>query len=144
MSEKDEEEEEEKVEQEEDEEEKEQEQDKGVSNKSVSWTSTFVTTVLQEHRRRSDVTFLVQTFWTHPQRVAGGEVAKSQHEIKTAVVVVFVLTLPRSCLRLRRSFRRRRLPGMGRMTINKGNFSLLDSRENSPYCHSVIYWDIVC
>ncbi len=28
-------------------------------------------------------------------------------------------------------------PGMGRMTINKGNFSLLDSRVNSPYCDSV-------
>ncbi len=28
-------------------------------------------------------------------------------------------------------------PGMGRMTINKGNFSLLDSRVNSPSCHSV-------
>ncbi len=38
----------------------------GVSKKSVSWTSTFVTTVLQENGRRSDVTFLVQTFWTPP------------------------------------------------------------------------------
>ncbi len=28
--------------------------------------------------------------------------------------------------------------GMGRMTINKGNFSLLDRRVNSPSCHSVI------
>ncbi len=27
--------------------------------------------------------------------------------------------------------------GMGRMTTNKGNFSLLDGRVNSPYCHSV-------
>ncbi len=38
----------------------------GVSKKSVSWTSTFVTTVLQENECRSDVTLLVQTFWTHP------------------------------------------------------------------------------
>ncbi len=38
----------------------------GVSKKSLSWTSTFVTTVLQEDGRRSDVTFLAQTFWTHP------------------------------------------------------------------------------
>ncbi len=38
----------------------------GVSKKSVSWTSTFVTKVLQEHGRRSDVIFLVQTFWTPP------------------------------------------------------------------------------
>ncbi len=36
----------------------------GVSNKSVSWSSTFVTMVLQENRRGSDVPFLVQTFWT--------------------------------------------------------------------------------
>ncbi len=35
----------------------------GLSKKSVSWTSTFVTKVLQESERRSDVTFLVQTFW---------------------------------------------------------------------------------
>ncbi len=34
----------------------------GCVQKSVTWTSTFVTTVLQENRRRSDVTFLVQTF----------------------------------------------------------------------------------
>ncbi len=40
--------------------------DMGVSNKSVSWTSTFVMKILQENRRRSDVTFLVQTFWTPP------------------------------------------------------------------------------
>ncbi len=38
----------------------------GVSKKSVSWTSTFVTMVLQENERRSDVTFVVQTFWTPP------------------------------------------------------------------------------
>ncbi len=38
----------------------------GVSKKSVSWTLTFVTTVLQGNRRRSDVTFLVRTFWTPP------------------------------------------------------------------------------
>ncbi len=38
----------------------------GVSKKPVSWTSTFVTMVLQEDGRRSDVTFLVQTFWTPP------------------------------------------------------------------------------
>ncbi len=38
----------------------------GVSKKSVSWTSTFVTMVLQKSGRRSDVTFLVQTFWTPP------------------------------------------------------------------------------
>ncbi len=38
----------------------------GVSKKSVSWTSTFVTTVLQEDERRNDVTFLVHTFWTPP------------------------------------------------------------------------------
>ncbi len=38
----------------------------GVSKKSVSWTSKFVTSVLQEHGRRSDVTFLVQTFRTRP------------------------------------------------------------------------------
>ncbi len=40
--------------------------DMGVSNNAVSWTSKFVTMVLQENRRRSDVTFLVLTFWTHP------------------------------------------------------------------------------
>ncbi len=38
----------------------------GVSEKSVSWTLRFVTKVLQENGRRSDVTFLVQTFWTPP------------------------------------------------------------------------------
>ncbi len=38
----------------------------GVSKKTVPWTSKFVTTVLQENERRSDVTFLVQTFWTPP------------------------------------------------------------------------------
>ncbi len=38
----------------------------GVSKKSLSWTSTFVTMVLQENARRSDVTFVVQTFWTPP------------------------------------------------------------------------------
>ncbi len=38
----------------------------GVFKKSVSWSSTFVTTVLQENERRSDVTFLAHTFWTHP------------------------------------------------------------------------------
>jgi hypothetical protein len=35
----------------------------------VSWTSKFVTTVLQEDGRRSDVTVLVQTFWTPPHGV---------------------------------------------------------------------------
>ncbi len=43
-----------------------QDEDVGVSKKSVSWTSTFVTMVLQESGRRSDVTFLVQSFWTLP------------------------------------------------------------------------------
>ncbi len=38
----------------------------GVSKKYASWTSKFVMKVLQENGRRSDVTFLVQTFWTHP------------------------------------------------------------------------------
>ncbi len=38
----------------------------GVFKKSVSWTSTFVTTVLQENGRRSDVTFMVHIFWTPP------------------------------------------------------------------------------
>ncbi len=38
----------------------------GVSKKSVSWTSRFVTMGLQENGRRSNVTFLVQTFWTPP------------------------------------------------------------------------------
>ncbi len=28
-------------------------------------------------------------------------------------------------------------PGIGLMTINKGNFCLLGSRANFPYCHSV-------
>ncbi len=42
----------------------------GVSKKSVSWTLTFVTMVLQENERRSDVTFLVRTFWTPPSRDA--------------------------------------------------------------------------
>jgi hypothetical protein len=42
--------------------------DMGVSKKSVSWTSRFVTTLLQDNERRSDVTFLVQTFWTPPYR----------------------------------------------------------------------------
>ena len=37
-----------------------------ASKKSVSWTSTFVTTVLQENERRSDVPFVVQTVWTPP------------------------------------------------------------------------------
>ncbi len=37
-----------------------------VSKKSVLWTSTCVTTVLQENGRRHEVTFLAQTFWTHP------------------------------------------------------------------------------
>ncbi len=41
----------------------------GVSKKSVSWTSTFVTTMLQEHGRRSHVTFLAQTFWTPPSNL---------------------------------------------------------------------------
>ncbi len=36
--------------------------DVGLSKKPVSWTSTFVIKVLQENERRSDVTFLVQTF----------------------------------------------------------------------------------
>ncbi len=40
--------------------------DMGVSKKSVSWTSRFVTMVLQENRRRSAVPFVVQTFWTPP------------------------------------------------------------------------------
>ena len=38
----------------------------GVSKNAVSWTSRFVTKVLQENRRRSDVPFLVRTFWTPP------------------------------------------------------------------------------
>ncbi len=37
-----------------------------VSEKSVSWTSTFVMKVLQQNRRLSDVTLMVHTFWTHP------------------------------------------------------------------------------
>ncbi len=41
--------------------------DMGVSKKSVSWTSTFVTMVLQEKERRSDVPYLVQICWTPPQ-----------------------------------------------------------------------------
>ncbi len=40
----------------------------GVSKKSVSWTSRFVTMVLQDNGRRSDATFLVRTFWTQPYR----------------------------------------------------------------------------
>ncbi len=40
----------------------------GVAKKSVSWTSKFVTMVSQENVRRSHITFLVQTFWTHPHR----------------------------------------------------------------------------
>ncbi len=43
--------------------------DVGVSKKSVSWTSKFVTMVLRENGRRSDVTIMVQTFWTPPCRV---------------------------------------------------------------------------
>ncbi len=31
----------------------------------------------------------------------------------------------------------RKAPGMGLMTINKGNGCRLDSRVNFPYCHSV-------
>ncbi len=37
---------------------------------SVSWTSKFVTMVLQENELRSDVTFAVQTFWTLPHVVS--------------------------------------------------------------------------
>ncbi len=44
----------------------------GVSKKSVSWTSTFVTMMLQENARRSDETFLVQTFWTRGGGGGGG------------------------------------------------------------------------
>ncbi len=44
--------------------------DMGVSKKSVSWTSKFVMIVLQDHGRRSDITFLVQTFWTLPYALA--------------------------------------------------------------------------
>ncbi len=35
-----------------------------LRNTNVSWTSMFVTTVLQEKERPSDVAFLVQIFWT--------------------------------------------------------------------------------
>ncbi len=42
----------------------------GVSKKYVSWTSRFVTMVLQDSGRRSDVTFLVHTFWTPPYRLS--------------------------------------------------------------------------
>ncbi len=38
----------------------------GVSEKSVSWTSTFVATMLPENKRQSDDRFLKLTFWTHP------------------------------------------------------------------------------
>ncbi len=38
----------------------------GVSKNSVSWNSTCVTMKSQENERRSDVTFLVQTFWAPP------------------------------------------------------------------------------
>ncbi len=40
----------------------------GVSKKSVSWTSTFVTMVLQDCGRRSGITFLVRTSWTPPHQ----------------------------------------------------------------------------
>ncbi len=47
----------------------------GVSNDSVSWTSMFGTMVLKENERRSDVTFLVQTFWTLPYEADNPSVA---------------------------------------------------------------------
>ncbi len=51
------------------EEEPEADDDMAVSKKSVSWTSRFVMKALQrtsKHLHPSGVTFLVQTFWTHP------------------------------------------------------------------------------
>ncbi len=51
-----------------------------MSKKSVSWTSKFVTMVLQENGRRSDVTFVVQTFWTPPNKKRGKTEERLQPE----------------------------------------------------------------
>ncbi len=61
-----------------------------VSKKSVSSTSRFVTKVLQENVRRSDVTFLVQTFWTPPcvSRSKLGGIFVTRHHFTSSTVIV--------------------------------------------------------
>ncbi len=91
-----------------------------VSNKSVPGL-----------RRHSDV----RVFVTPSSRMSNFRTQNYRTHPDVVNTTILRLALS-STANMKRGKTSRLLTGMGRMTINKGNFSLLDSRVNSPYCHS--------